>query len=34
LLAATKPLRMRIAAAFNARGGIAETVTAEFAAAM
>jgi 7-cyano-7-deazaguanine reductase len=34
LVAATKPRYMKIAAAFNARGGIAETVTAEFAAAM
>jgi 7-cyano-7-deazaguanine reductase len=34
LVAATKPRYMKIAAAFNARGGMTETVTAEYAAAM
>ena len=34
LVAATKPRFMKIAAAFNARGGITETVTAEFASAL
>ena len=34
LVAATKPRWMKIAAAFNARGGMTETVTAEFAAAV
>jgi 7-cyano-7-deazaguanine reductase len=34
LTAATKPRYMKIAAAFSARGGITETVTAEFVAAM
>jgi len=34
LVAAVKPRWMKIAAAFNARGGMTETVTAEFAAAV
>ena len=34
LVAVTKPRWMKIAAAFNARGGMTETVTAEFAAAV
>jgi len=34
LAAITKPRYMKIAAAFNARGGITETVTAEFVAAL
>jgi len=34
LVAATRPRYMKIAAAFNARGGITETVTAEFTSAM
>ena len=34
LVVATRPRWMKIAAAFNARGGITETVTAEYASAM
>ncbi len=34
LAAVTKPRFMKIAAAFNARGGITETVTAEFVSAL
>ena len=34
LAAATKPRYMKITAAFSARGGITETVTAEFVSAM
>ena len=34
LAAVTKPRWMKIAAAFNARGGITETVTAEYVAAV
>jgi hypothetical protein len=33
-VAAVKPRWMKIAAAFNARGGMTETVTAEFVAAV
>jgi 7-cyano-7-deazaguanine reductase len=34
LVAATKPRFMKIAAAFNARGGMTEAVTAEFVSAL
>jgi 7-cyano-7-deazaguanine reductase len=34
LVAVTQPRWMKIAAAFNARGGMTETVTAEFVAAL
>ena len=34
LVAAIRPRWMKIAAAFNARGGMTETVTAEYASAM